>query len=97
MAAMIIWSHKFPKGAARRSMTCSSSPLLQRRLRLGAVAMRRPRQTFDFCIAALFVLVVACAVAVAVKKNVDRAAARNVFDALVHGTCTHPVVGCRVT
>jgi hypothetical protein len=78
-------------------MKCSSSPLLQRRLRLGAVAMSRLHQTFDFCIAVLFVLVVAYAVAVAVKKTADRAAARNVFDALVQGTCTHPVVGCRVT
>ncbi len=59
--------------------------------------MRRLRQTFDFCIAALFVLVVAGAVAVAVQKTADRTAARNVFDALVHGTCTHPVIGCRVT
>ena len=59
--------------------------------------MRQLRQTFDFCIAALFVLVVAGAVAVAVQKTADRTAARNVFDALVHGTCTHPVIGCRVT
>jgi|SRR5579864_7065778 len=97
MAAMIIWSHKFLKGAARRSMKRPSSPLLQLGLRFGAVAMRRLRQTLDFCIGALFVLVVVFAAAVAVKKTADRAAARNVFDALIHSTCTHPVAGCRVT
>jgi cytochrome c oxidase assembly factor CtaG len=59
--------------------------------------MRRLRQTFDFCIAVLFVLVVTYALAVTIEKAADRAAARKVFDALVHDTCAHPVVGCRVT
>ena len=58
--------------------------------------VRSVRQTLDFCIAVLFVLVVTYADAVAIKKTTDRAAARNVLDALVHDTCTHPVVGCRV-
>jgi hypothetical protein len=55
------------------------------------------RQTFDFCIVVLFVLAVTYADAIAIKKVADRAAARNVYDALVHDACTHPVVGCRVT
>jgi hypothetical protein len=66
-------------------------------LRLRVVTMRLLCQTFDFCITVLFVLVVTYAVAVAIEKTADRAAARNVFDALVHDTCTHPAVGCRVT
>ncbi len=53
-------------------------------------------RTFDFCIAVLFVLVVSYAVAVAIKTTADRAAARNVIDALVHDVCTHRVVGCHV-
>jgi cytochrome c oxidase assembly factor CtaG len=59
--------------------------------------VRSVRQTLDFCIAVLFVLVVTYAVAVAIEKAADRAAARNMFDALLHDICTHPVVGCRVT
>jgi cytochrome c oxidase assembly factor CtaG len=59
--------------------------------------VRSVRQTLDFCIAVLFVLVVTYAVAVAIEKIADRAAARNVIDTLLHDMCTHPVVGCRVT
>jgi cytochrome c oxidase assembly factor CtaG len=58
---------------------------------------RSVRQTLDFCIAVLIVLVVTFAVAVAIEKIADRAAARNVIDTLLHDMCTHPVVGCRVT
>jgi hypothetical protein len=54
------------------------------------------RQTLDFCIAVLFVVAVTYAVAVAIKKTADRAAARNVFDALIHDICSYPVVGCHV-
>ena len=43
----------------------------------------------------LFVLVMTYAVAI--ERIVDRAAARNMIDALIHDTCTHPVIGCRVT
>lgn len=57
---------------------------------------RSVRQTLDFCIAVLFVLVVTYADAVAIKKTADRAAALNVFHALAHDICTHPVVGCGV-
>jgi hypothetical protein len=53
-------------------------------------------QTFDFCIAALIVLVVTCAVTVAVEKIADRMAMRNVIDALLHDLCTRRVVGCCV-
>lgn len=48
-----------------------------------------------FGIAMLFVLVMTYAVAI--ERIVDRAAARNMIDALIHDTCTHPVIGCRVT
>ena len=58
--------------------------------------MRSARQ-LGFGIAMLFVVVITYAVAVAVERIVDRAAARGVIDALIHDTCTHPVVGCRVT
>lgn len=58
---------------------------------------RSVRQTFDFCIAVLFVLVVTFAIAVAIEKIADRAAARNAIDTLLRDMCTHPVVGCRVT
>ena len=59
--------------------------------------MRSVRQTLNLCIAAFFVLVAIYAVAVAINMTADRAAARNVFDALIHNICTHPVVGCHVT
>jgi hypothetical protein len=49
-----------------------------------------------FWIAMLFVLVMTYAVTVAIEIA-DRAAARNAIDALMRDTCTHPVVGCRVT
>jgi hypothetical protein len=62
-----------------------------------SLGVRSVRQTLDFCIAVLFVLVVTYAVAVAIEKIADRAAARNVIDTLLHDMCTHPVVGCRVT
>jgi hypothetical protein len=78
-------------------MKRSSSPPLQLSFRPDVVAMRRLVQTFDFCVAVLFVLIVSYAAAVAIHKTADRAAARNVFDALVHDTCAHPVVHCRVT
>jgi hypothetical protein len=52
-----------------------------------------------FWIAMLFVLVMTYAVTVAIEieRIADRAAARNAIDALMRDTCTHPVVGCRVT
>ena len=78
-------------------MERSSSLLLQLWLRLGVVAIRRLRQTFDFCIAVLFVLAMIYAVAVTIERTADLAAAHKVFDALVHETCAHPVAGCRVT
>jgi hypothetical protein len=58
--------------------------------------VRRICQTLDFCIGVLFVLVVACAAAVAIEITADRVAARNAMDALVHDICTYPVVGCHV-
>ena len=58
--------------------------------------VRRICQTLDFCLGVLFVLVVAYAVAVTIETTADRAAARNVMDALMHDICTHPVVGCHV-
>ena len=58
--------------------------------------VRSVRQTLDFGLVVLFVLVMTFAVAVAIKKIADRAAARNVFDALMHDICTPPVVGCHV-
>ena len=54
-------------------------------------------QTFDLCIAVLFVLVVTYAVTVAIEKMAERAALLNVIDSLMNDICTHPVVGCRVT
>ena len=59
--------------------------------------MRSVRQTLNLCIAVFSVLVAIYAVAVAIKMTADRATARNVFDALIHDICTHPVVGCHVT
>jgi len=59
--------------------------------------VRKICQTLDFCIGVLFVLVVTYAVAVAIETTADRAAARNVMDALIHDICTHPVVDCHVT
>ena len=55
----------------------------------------RSARQLGFGIAMLFVVVITYAVAI--ERIVDRAAARNVIDALIHDTCTHPVVGCRVT
>jgi hypothetical protein len=59
--------------------------------------VRSVRQTLNLCIAVFLVLVAIYAVAVAIKMTADRTAARNVFDALIHDICTHPVVGCHVT
>lgn len=50
-----------------------------------------------FWIAMLFVLVITYAVTVAIERTADQAAARNMIDALLRDTCTHPVIGCRVT
>jgi hypothetical protein len=59
--------------------------------------VRKARQALDICIAVLFVLVVIYDVTVAIERNANRAAARNVIDTLLHDICTHRVVGCRVT
>jgi hypothetical protein len=48
-------------------------------------------------IAVFLVLVQIYYVTVAIEKYADRAAARNIIDALLHDICTHRVVGCRVT
>jgi hypothetical protein len=59
--------------------------------------VRNARQTLDICIAILVVLVVIYDITVAIERNANRAAARNVIDALLHDICTHRVIGCRVT
>ena len=59
--------------------------------------VRSVRQTLNLCVAVFSVLVAIYAVAVAIKMTADRGTARNVFDALIHDICTHPVVGCHVT
>ena len=45
----------------------------------------------------LFVLIVIYDVTVAIERNANRAAGRNVIDTLLNDICTHRVVGCRVT
>jgi hypothetical protein len=45
----------------------------------------------------LLVLIVIYDVRVAIERNANRAAGRNVIDTLLTDICTHRVVGCRVT
>jgi hypothetical protein len=42
-------------------------------------------------------LIVIYDVRVAIERNANRAAGRNVIDTLLTDICTHRVVGCRVT
>jgi hypothetical protein len=51
--------------------------------------VRNARQTLDICIAILVVLVVIYDITVAIERNANRAAARNVIDAPrhMHASC----------
>jgi hypothetical protein len=66
--------------------------------------IRSARETLDFCIAVLSVLLLAYAITFAIEKMADLVALRNVIDSLINDICTHdvadkpqPVISCRVT